>query len=351
MKILWIGVDTTSGNSGVEIVDRNLIAALRSLGATVETVSPQRVSALAQLGNTVAGWPHYRASYASAANERRLRDIALAHDVAVCSWEPFDHLAARLPIPTVPLLHNITSQSLAASNPGNPLAALLAARAGTWEHRLYKNARPFETIAVLSRADERRLRAYRSARTLYVPPGMPVIAPLPSDAGFTAELVISGTYGWKAKRRDAIVFAREYAALAHSAPVRADDLPDAARRLLAPLPLPSRWDAVRIGLIADRFVAGFKLKSTHYIASNCIVLSYADIRPEFDDIPDSAFFIRHIGHAREIGHHLDNIARVPPRELATRMNAFKAACSRVFCWRRSAETLFSALRDLRAARG
>ncbi len=347
MRILWIGVDDAAANSGVEIVDRNLIASLRTLGATIETVSPQPVSPLARFGNYLIGRPHYRASYASEANARHLCDRAAAHDVAICSWEPFDLLGARLPIPTVPILHNITSQSLGAAYPGNPIAALLAARAGTWERTMYWDAGPFEAICALSRDDARRLGEYRASRVLCIPPGMPVPVPLSSDAKFSPEIVISGTYGWNAKRRDAIRFAREYASVAHPLPICADDLPAEAHDLLKPAPLATTSDSIRIGLITDRFAAGFKLKSTFYIASNCVVLSYADIMPDFRALPDSQFFIRRIGHAREIRAHVDEIGRVPAAELAERMQAFKHACSTIFSWQRGAAKLLSTLEDCR----
>ena len=350
MRILWIGADTTDGNSGVEIFDRNLITALRSLRATVTSLSPKPVPRLAKLGNYLAGRPHYRASYASAANVRRLHEAARSHDVAVCSWEPFDWLATRLPIPALPILHNITSQSLAASNPESAAAAFLARRAALWERSAYGDGGPFRTIAVLGRKDEQRVRAYRTAPILYLPPGMPAGTALSPTRGLSPDLVISGSYGWGAKRRDLICFAREYSASRHHPRIHADAMPEEARTRLTPTPLDFSGGAIRIGLIADRFSAGFKLKSTFYIANNCVVLSYADIMADFRAIPDAPFFIRRIRHARDIDAHIDELATMPRAVLIERMQAFKRACSEAFDWQCNAATLLSALQEIRSSR-
>jgi hypothetical protein len=125
------------------------------------------------------------------------------------------------------------------------------------------------------------------------------------------EIVISGTYGWRPKRRDADLFAQNYAAIDIRLPARAGDLgihslsPEAIR-LLQPLPLPSETDnqsAMRFGVIADRFQAGHKLKILAYLANNQIVLSCADISFDFDHLPDSNLFVRRIRHASEIAEH------------------------------------------------
>ena len=47
--------------------------------------------------------------------------------------------------------------------------------------------------------------------------------------------------------------------------------------LLQPSGVPLSDDALRIGLITDRFEAGHKLKTLAYVANNQIVLSFAEL--------------------------------------------------------------------------
>jgi hypothetical protein len=178
---------------------------------------------------------------------------------------------------------------------------------------------------------------------LWTPPGMPPGVDLDPGAELVEKIVISGIYGWRPKRRDADLFAQDYAAVDIRLPVRVGDLglhslsPEAIRLLQ---PLPSETDnqgAKRFGVITDRFQAGHKLKTLAYLANNQIVLSCADISFAFDRLPGSNLFVRRIRHAA--------VASIPG--LRNRFARFIALCAREFAWEGVSRTLLDAVQMLR----
>jgi hypothetical protein len=148
-------------------------------------------------------------------------------------------------------------------------------------------------------------------------------------------------------------FASEYAQAGLDLPIYTGPLPAEVRSLL---PLRSVdalnfGSALRFALITDRFSAGFKLKSTAYLADNAVVLSFADIREEFEGLPDAALFVRHLERTADIPRHIAAISSLPPQELYERFSAFQQACRERFDWRRTATCLLSTLRELHGAGG
>jgi hypothetical protein len=298
--------------------------------------------------------PYLRTRYATRTNTSAIAALSETYDAVICSWEPFDALVRYLSPPVILIAHNISSQALPAIYPGSLLSKASAMRAASWERKWYRASR-FAAIAALSRADLDYLEGLDNhPPLLWTPPGMPPSVDLDRDAKLVNELVLSGTYGWRPKRRDAILFAREYATLDARLPVRTGDLGfnglvAEATGLLQPLPLtPAAEDrgAMRFGLITDRFQAGHKLKSLAYVANNQIVLSYAEVSFDFHHIPDSVVFIRRIRHASEIAAHVRAVASVP--DLRDRFIRFKEACARAFTWDKMASSLFAAVQTFRS---
>jgi hypothetical protein len=346
LHILWIGkAPEATATAGDEIFDQRLITACVGEGATVDLFHAEPLSRVGQMLNcALRGLPHDRARFATASNYRPLREAARQHRVAVVSTEPLDELLLHVPLPAIPILHNMTSLALPSMAPRNPLAALAARRARRWEERLYRSGR-FSAVAVLSRRDEAYLRGLSPGTTvLFMPPGMPDLVPLAEDAQVKRELLLSGSYGWFPKRRDVIAFARDYAALADRLPIVADGLPPEAASLLMPRSAASEpaGSAIRFGLITDRFVAGHKLKTGYYLANNAIVLSFADVTEDFADIPDHDFFVRRISDAREVSRHVAAVAADEPQRLRVRLETFKQRCAEKFSWARAARSLLAA---------
>jgi len=349
MRILWVGKQPNKGDAGDEIYDRKMIAAAEIAGAQISRVYPQRTSRLAQLANAIKGVAHYRTFYDSNANRKALQKSAAGFRIAVCSGESFDRLATGLPCAVIPILHNVTSQSLRSMLPHSPVARLLSLQAFAWERSAYAVGR-FPLIAVVSRDDQAYLSQIRPRNTvLYTPPGMPVLVQLRPEARFKREILLSGTFDWYPKRRDVTLFSHDYGAWRHAFPVFGDPLPSKLQEVITARPMISKFDdAVRLGLIPDRFVAGHKLKATFYIAHNAIVLSYANISSEFQEIEDHQFFVRTISNAADIETHAEQISALSPEALRYRMEAFKSRCAQRFSWDSSARTLLASCESIGA---
>ena len=342
-RLLWIGQLAVEEGAGDAIYDRKMIAACRALGTNVECLQLRPVSRAHELANLARGVPYYRARYDSAQNHSAIAQAAKRHTRAVCSWEPLDALAARCPIPTLPILHNVSSHALRAMYPDNRLVSLAALRVALWERRLY-GSRKFPAIVALSELDRRRVaKRAGTMRTLLAPPGMPPCTELPAEPAVRRELLLWGSFDWAPKRRDVLAFARAYERVPQRLPVLAERLPAEAEQRLAVRPVPkTSAPAVRFGLITDRFEAGFKLKGTAYLADNAIVLSFVDLASDYAGIEDYGYFVRHLRSVEEIARHVAEVAAADPAQLRTRFEAFKQRCAARFSWQASAQIVLAA---------
>lgn len=335
MRIFWIGKAAADGLAGDEIFDRKTIAALRRQGHMVTALHPSRVSRLRETVNLLAGLPHYRSRFASSRNSALVHAAGASFDLSICSWEPLDILAGVMPAPRVLIAHNITSLALPSMFPASRLAHLAARRAAAWECRTYTREH-LASIAVLSRADRDYVASLPDAPpVLLTVPGMPPRVALADSAGFLPELVVSGTFDWRPKRRDAIQFLQEYSTVNDRLPLFGDALPDAAAYGIAIGPPPDDAacsQAIRLGLITDRFTAGHKLKTLAYIARNQIVLSFSDVSRDFEDIPDSRFFLRQLHGVSGIMAIAREFQQQPAPELLARFLRFQQRCAETFSW-------------------
>jgi hypothetical protein len=343
VRILWIGKDPTDGAPGDEVWDRKTIGICRDRGHSVDLFRPKRVGRVREAVNLLSGVPHYRTRYVCAANLAGIRDASAGYDITICSWEPFDALASGPQPPTIQVLHNVTSRALPSLFPGNPLAAVGAARARAWERQAYRLPR-FAALGSVSRRDQRYLEALPGhPHVIYIPPGMAPCVDLAADAPLLQEIGVSGTFDWVPKHRDVLRFAKEFSALGTPIPVRASGLPDLAMQQLRPTPLPvaDMRTALRFGLVTDRFEAGHKLKTLAYIAENQIVLSFAEIGDDFAHIPDWDLFLRRIHSVSDIQRHVRAVSDMPLADLRDRFLTFKQRCAQEFTWERNATELLA----------
>jgi len=298
-------------------------------------VHPQPASRWQAAVNLALGEPHYRTRFATAENRRLVQSAYRNHDVTICSWEPLDVLVPSLTPPVILITHNVTSLALPQLSPGNWLAAMAARRAAMWERQLYRSPR-LAAIVTLSRRDQAFVAGIsRTASVPLIIPGMPPIAPLSPAAELRKELVLSGTFDWRPKRRDVARFAREYAGEQGRLPVYADALPEEARAALPTLPPLTDIEAgqaIRFGIISDRFEAGHKLKTLSYIAHNQVVLSFSDASHDFESVPDHDFFIRRVASATDITKQVAAVSAVDTREIRQRLIMFQQECARRFSW-------------------
>jgi hypothetical protein len=346
MRILWIGQQPYHESAGEEVVERNLKRELAKLGHEIEEFHPRKVSRAHEVANlALRGLPYYRARYESSDNLRFARQIPARFDMVVGAWEPFDRIALESTRPTVLLLHNITSSALRSVLPNSLVAKALAHRSDRWERAMYRNQR-LRGVVTLSIADCEHVQSIAAhTPVVFAPPGMPPQAELLDGARFRPELWLSGTYGWFPKRRDVLAFANEFAQLSDKLPVLAKDLPAEADGLIRPRAVEpdDRSSVIRLGIIADRFLSGHKLKTTYYLSNNAVVLSYADIGRDFEGIVDSEFFVRRIRHVSEVARHVAELSAVAPSELVARLREFKRACAERFSWARSAAAISAVL--------
>lgn len=342
MRATWIGKKAEFGG-GDEIYDR-LIKRELGLHLEIHPFDVRQQGKRDSLVNLVTGTPHPRFKYLSRDTLHRAKTAEQTTDVTIVSLEALEGYVRSPDRPTVLIVHNVISDALRQIFPHNPVATLAAAHSNAWEKSLYR--RKNLALVCLSKRDRATIaRIAPLAKVFMAPPGAPPPSPLSAKAYFRPEVIISGTYGWWPKRRDAIHFARQYSSSSIGLPVFRDELlPPEAEALLTPSPVAANSfsDGIRLGLIPDNFSAGFKLKATYYIANNCVCITMADLVNEFSDIPDHDIFVRRITSPEDILEIANQFQAFPPDELVARFSAFKDRCLSLFSWRSSAQIVHEA---------
>jgi hypothetical protein len=348
MRVLWIGKAADGSDGGDEIYDQKLFASMPN-NLIIDRVGVERASIKCQIAALLRGIPHARFRFASLKNIQSLQDLSAKYDAAVISLEALEVYAFALQCPKVLLLHNIHSNSLVQIYPRSIIASIGAWWSWRWERKLY--GQQHNVVAVLSERDKRLLLGIApDARVVIVPPGSPPPTPLSSNATLEKDLLISGSYAWRPKRRDVERFAENFHRHCVDLNVIVDrPLPrKAGFKLRAKLSDQTMADGnIRFGLIPDTFISGFKLKATYYIANNFICLTRCDISSEFDDIVDAKIFVRYLPRCQDVGSVISEFEGWDSDELRERFSAFKAACANRFRWDLSAGTLTAALAALR----
>jgi hypothetical protein len=287
-----------------------------------------------RLINLMHGWPFEMTGLWSPENRRLLRDAIATHrpDYVYLINEALFPFARDITDAHVVLFAMNSISSLAVTDP-SPSVRLMAPLARAYEDRYFK-PRERQTLTLVSRADARWLRqrfATAERFPIAVPGALPS-APLDDDAEVRREILIAGSYDWWRKRRDLQDFARHDL----RAPIlvtdsRAAQVLGSLARQIDLKALDTRH-ALRFGVVTDRFLGGFKLKSLEYVANNAMVLSRSDIRPDFEGLPDAPLFVRYTPEVADVGAAIDTITAIPPTELIARFKRFQAACGERFAW-------------------
>ncbi|WP_181708667.1 hypothetical protein [Chthonobacter rhizosphaerae] len=345
-SILWVGKQPVNGG-GDEIYDSKVASHLPShFHLNHMLLKPQnhkeRAIALLQ------GLPHPRYKYRSSEIVNSFINAAEKSDHVIISWESFDYLAALITRPVTLILHNIISDVLLQVFDTRTIPTIAAAHSRFWESRLYR--RPNVRLVVLSKRDAALVRHLAPGTRPYIaPPGSPP-ATLLQTAAFIPEIVLSGSYDWAPKRRDVSMLLREIEASNHSMVFRHDrPLPDI--RELPGLSNLSTFiqhaeyaDGLRIGLIPDSFLGGFKLKASYYVANNCMVASRSDIRGEFSGLPFSDEFVRYVPKVSDLISLMKELSDKADANMLQRWSVFKNACVDHFTWARTAAVIRDSLR-------
>lgn len=345
--LLWVGKLPVNGG-GDEIYDRRINEQL-ARDFAVQRMQIPRQSWATQVAALAHGMPHPRFKYASNAIDVQFRCEAEKSNHVIVSWESFESLVWAVDRPVTLIIHNVMSDVLTQLFGRNPVLRWLALQSLAWEKRTY--ARSNLTIVVLSKRD-RALIAARApaAQVVIAPPGMPKKITLERDR-LLQEVVISGSYDWAPKRRDLLALAAEVKAGAfgpHPAPKWRHDLPlpsvtgaAALKAVSQDIILADYSQGLRFGIIPDSFVGGFKLKSTHYIAHNCVLLSRCDIRDEFAGLPHAHEFVHFTPRLTDIASIVAEMAKRETPDLYARWREFQAACAEAFSWSASANLITS----------
>lgn len=341
-------------NGGDEVVYRKILARLQQL-MDVDILELEPVGKLKKVLGIFGGVPPECTRYVSRHNAKLLE-----HQLRTASYQivlfnnevtfPVSPVAKRMGVRRVQMAHNV--HSLIARTDPSALGRMMLPFALSFERRLY--ADPDIELVCISKADIHglKLAGIRPKSLWLTPPGAPPAEPLSAAAPLTPEIVLTGSYAWWRKRRDLAAFAAEPSA---GLPILVSDA-SAAEVLgeLSRMVVPSEVDwagGIRLGLITDRFVGGFKLKSVEYVARNCVVLSYCDIAAEFEGLPHSAKFVRQIRTSSEIGEILKELRAQPAEQLAAEFAQFKTACLERYDWQRCLRPITAAVQgDLAAER-
>ena len=102
-------------------------------------------------------------------------------------------------------------------------------------------------------------------------------------------------------------------------------------------------DAIRFGIITDRFKAGHKLKTAAYLMANCVVLSFVDVAEDYRFSPHADFLIRRIRHVDDIDPIVAEFRAMDAETVRARLSDFKRGIAEELPWKRQAEVLSSAV--------
>lgn len=328
---------TGNQQGGDEVMYRKILPYLAEQWST-EVLELEPVGTFQKYFNLLTITPPECTRFLSESNRRRLAKALAAKDYAAVVLInevtfPMLPVAKDAGVPAVLISQNVHSL-VAETDPGR-LANAMRPIALAFERRFY--ADPAVKLVCISRQDVQALtRGTGRTDITHSPPGPPPPSPLAADAPVLGEAVITGSYDWWRKRRDLTTFAQGGAL---GAPIYAND-PQALAVLgtnaAALVETADFWSqGLRFGLITDKFLGGFKLKSLEYIAKNCVVISMSDISLEFAGLPHAEEFVRLAHNNQEAAAIIRDMTAEDPKALIARFTIFKDACLSQFAWTKS----------------
>jgi hypothetical protein len=348
MRCLFVRPEvSTERSAGDEVVYRKTLAQLQ-LFMDVDVLELVPVGKPKQILEILRGAPPECTRYISRRNADLLAARLRQGDYQVACFNnevtfPVSPVARRAGVRRVLIAHNV--HSLIARTDPSPLGRMMLPFALAFERRFYGD-RDMDLVCI-SRADVQglKLAGVRPHRLRVAPPGAPPPEPLSPSARLRPELVLTGSYAWWRKRRDLKAFAAEPSPglpILVSDPAAAEALGESARLVSAS---EVDWsEGIRLGLLTDRFLGGFKLKAVEYVARNCVVLSYCDIGGEFEGLPHHEKFVRRLRRSGDIGKIVGELQSEPGEQLHAEFAAFKAACLERYDWGRCLAPLAQAIR-------
>lgn len=103
-------------------------------------------------------------------------------------------------------------------------------------------------------------------------------------------------------------------------------------------------DFIKIGIITDDFLSGFKLKALELISIGCCLASFSDISIEFEDISYANLFIRNIRSLNEVDAYYQSLQN--DKQVIEKFTIFyNEVCSR-FNWNKTAADIQKVLDNI-----
>ncbi|MCU0795778.1 MAG: glycosyltransferase [Akkermansiaceae bacterium] len=351
MRILWITrQDPRAANSGELIHTLGLLRALAETGAVRTTVLAHQggpasydiprtffhlprpigrksplslVSPLPSDAHRLGG-SEMRLTLADLLRNERFDRAVI--DQAAAGWA-IDALPAELPVLYIAHNHEAVVRAEVAADASGLMAPLIRIDAGKYARLENRIARRSRWIAAITPRDAEAFRKdFPDKRYLVLSPGfdgpIPESAPAPITSSTPRQVVLAGTFGWIAKRRNLEAFLRDAEACFPAAGIGftvvglADPgyFADLARRhpwakFHANVPSVDPYlRAARIGLIPEALGGGFKLKALDYIFRG---LPLASIESALSGLPldpgvETLSATDTASLAREVAAHIDD---------------------------------------------
>ena len=349
MRILWIQRRAADDDGGDSVYDRKLQGAL----AAAHDVTPyalKRNARLRQLASAALRVsPPEQFGFGDAGDVDNVRRMmGEGYDAVVFSHEHLDAFAAALrphaTIPFIALRHNVSSDAMTSILRDRPLLSGLYGALARAQERRALSGDLFQAISAISTRDRQLLGALSGKADIgLVFPGAPPPTPLADTATFARDVVLTGTFDWFPKARDLRRFAQDWSAVAPAGfnlHVSAGVPDDIARTLNA---TPERGldysDAIRIGVITDRFTAGHKLKTAAYLMQNCAVVSFAPVIHDFDALPHARRWIVEASSVADIPRIVETMQSRPIEALREELKQLKGEIGTQFAWSAQANAL------------
>ncbi len=346
MKLLYVYQQPRSSTSGLSIYDKRLSGALENLGHEVHRLPLHESAPKSGFAGIFRAIPPAIARFQTSFNAESVADaiVAVSPDRVILSHESMLFLIEQGLVrkdAAVVLCHNMMAAGYASrrSIPDRIYAILF----DRYERRLARCGIPVTAISQYDRRTARRRYGLELAADC--PPGvLPGTTAVDTTAQFARTLTIAGNYDWRLKRQDIQVFFAEVLKGGLDRNFTLHLSQGAAR--YAPHNLHFRLGVpdhgkIGVGVVVDRFQAGFKLKALEYVSAGMIIASYSDLFEEFAEAPHSDIFVRHIKKAAELPRLFAELEEIP--NLGLRYREFQQYVITKYQWNESARALHKLL--------
>lgn len=328
-KLFYVRCRSGSAD-GAEIFDNKIISSLRSIGVVVREIDVGAGSSFDVLRRLISGVPPIIGRYAGNSyliNNLRGENVVFSHESLIpmaCEAADANNVAI--------ILHNIWSMiddenRFSYLNLIKPLMA-------RYEKILLSNKSI--GVCVLSTREKQIVDGQAGIDCMVVPPGVPRPAIDPNEQDLIdMPILISGSSGWRLKQRDMnFVIDRINDDKLLNCDIYTDF--DCEKIKAKSMQLWDSGKSMAIGLVPDRFIAGFKLKIIWYIANNCVVISNRSFSDEFMKFPYGEKYVYTLRSGESYSEAREKIIKnFSMREFLE----FKKSIIEYYSWGKSAEVI------------